>query len=42
VARRLAAPLVLRNIAAAMERSHPSSGELDWRPLIYCARGGLR
>ena len=40
-ARHLAAPLVLRNIAAALEASAPAPPQ-EWRPLIYCLRGGMR
>lgn len=40
-ARKLGAALVARNIAAAIEQ-HAQALERDWRPLVYCWRGGQR
>lgn len=40
-ARRLGAVMVARNIAAHLEREAQDK-PLQWRPLVYCWRGGLR
>jgi tRNA 2-selenouridine synthase len=40
-ARKLGAALVARNIAAHLE-AHVGSLPRDWRPLVYCWRGGQR
>ncbi|MBL8308930.1 MAG: tRNA 2-selenouridine(34) synthase MnmH [Burkholderiales bacterium] len=40
-ARRVGAPLVVRNIADMVER-HFASQPKDWSPLVYCWRGGKR
>lgn len=40
-ARKVGAALVARNIAAAVEQ-HTAGLERDWKPLVYCWRGGQR
>jgi len=40
-AKRLGAPIVARNIADAIDRLFADRGR-DWRPLVYCWRGGNR
>ena len=40
-AKRLGAPIVARNIAALIEQRFARYGR-DWRPLVYCWRGGNR